>query len=195
VLQHPANPWLRVYLADALYRAGDVPGALAQGLEAARLDQGCCRILPEIGRQLAESGHLDQAERFLAAAPNVINPGAELALAQGLEQAGHTAQAIKHLSRLSTKRANYGAELLMGYGYERLGDTTQARQHYLRAVALLAAPVAEMPAFPNLGPSITAAERFLLANGNQKQAQAFRRDPRIAPYFVDDKAGSRAAGK
>jgi tetratricopeptide (TPR) repeat protein len=183
VLEHPTNPWLRVYLADALFRADDVPGALAEGKEAARLDPGCCRILPELGDQLAVMGRLDESERFLAAAPAVIYPEAEIALAQGLDRAGQTARAIAHYSRISKQAANYSADLLIGYGYERLGDTTRARQHYLRAVALLAQPVSEMAGFANLTLSVAAAERFLRANGYHDEAQALHRDHRLAIYF------------
>lgn len=190
VLRQPADPWLRVYLADALYRADDVPGALAEGLEAARLDPGCCRILPELGRQLADAGRLDDAERFLAAAPTVVNTPAELALAQALDRAGHTARAIKHYSRIRAEVANYSAELLIGYGYERLGDTAKARQHYLGAVTLLAAPVGEMPSFPDLAPAVAAAERLLRLTGNREQALALRRDPRLVPYFDRGEGGS-----
>jgi len=64
VRKRPADPWLRVYLADALFRADSVSGALAEGKKAARLDPGCCRILPELGSQLAITGRLDEAERF-----------------------------------------------------------------------------------------------------------------------------------
>jgi tetratricopeptide (TPR) repeat protein len=183
VKKHPDNPWLRVYLADALFRSKDVPGALREGKIAARLDPGCCRILPEIGRQLADAGQVHEAERFLVAAPAMINVAAELALAQALERVGQTARAIDHLSRIRGVQANYSAELLMGYGYERLGDKNAARIHYLGAVSLLAAPVREMPAFPDLGPATVAAERLLRAGGYKKEAQALRRDPRLVSFF------------
>ena len=193
VLQRPADPWLRVYLADALFRADDVPGALAEGKKAARLDPGCCRILPEIGRQLADAGRLDEAERFLTAAPAVVNIPAELALAQALDQAGRTARAIEHYSRICEKVANYNAELLIGYGYERLGDKSRARQHYLHAVALVVNPVEEMPAFAafaDIAPAGAAAERLLRASGYQQQAQVLRRDPKFAPLFDKDTGGT-----
>jgi hypothetical protein len=193
VQKQPKDPWLRVYLADALFRADDVPGALAEGKTAARLDPGCCRILPEIGGQLADAGHLDEAERFLAAAPAVVNIAAELALAQALDRAGRTAEAIEHYSRNCKQAANYGGDLLIGYGYERLGDTTRARQHYLHAVSLLAG-VSEMPAFPDLAPSVAAAERFLRANGYHRQALALRQDQRLAEFFVGDKDTGGTAG-
>jgi tetratricopeptide (TPR) repeat protein len=189
VLRQPTNPWLHVYLSDALFRAGDVPGALAEGKKAAHLDPGCCRILTELGGQLAVSGRLDEAERFLAAAPAVVNTAAELTLAQGLDRVGHTAKSIEHYSRISKLAANYSADLLIGYGYERLGDTTRARQHYLRAVALLAEPVSEMPGFADLTASVAAAEHFLQTNGYQGQAQALRRDHRLAIYFNKDTEG------
>jgi Flp pilus assembly protein TadD len=189
VLKRPKDPWLRVYLADALFRADSVSGALAEGLKAARLDPGCCRILLEIGGQLAAIGRLDEAERFLAGAPAVVNAAAELALAQGLDRAGHTARAIEHYSRMSKQVANYSTDLLIGYGYERLGDTTQARQHYLRAVALLAKPVSEMAGFADLTISVASAERFLRVNGYQVQAQALRRDHRLGIYFNKNTGG------
>jgi Flp pilus assembly protein TadD len=186
VLRQPADPWLRVYLSDALFRADSVSGALAEGKKAARLDPGCCRILSELGGQLAAIGRLDEAEQFLAAAPAVVNAAGELALAQGLDRAGHTAKAIEHYSRISKQAANYSTDLLIGYGYERLGDKTNARQHYLRAVALLAKPVSEMAGFADLTTSVAAAEHFLRANGYQAQAQALRRDHRLAIYFNKD---------
>jgi Flp pilus assembly protein TadD len=189
VLKRPKDPWLRVYLADALFRADSVSGALAEGKQAARFDPGCCRILLEIGGQLAAIGRLDEAEQFLAGAPAVVNAAAELALAQGLDRAGHTARAIEHYSRISKQVANYSADLLIGYGYERLGDTTRARQHYLRAVALLAKPVSEMAGFADLTLSVASAERFLRVNGHQAQAQALRRDHRLAIYFNKDTGG------
>jgi tetratricopeptide (TPR) repeat protein len=190
VQKQPKDPWLRVYLADALFRADSVSGALAEGKMAARLDPGCCRILPEIGGQLACAGRLDEAERFLAAAPSVVNSGAELALAQGQERAGHTAKAIAHYSRMSKQAANYSVDLLIGYGYERLGDTTQARQHYLRAVALLAKPVSEMAGFADLTVSAAAAVHFLRVNGYQTQAEALRKDHRLAMYFNKETGGA-----
>jgi hypothetical protein len=183
VLKHPGDPWLHVYLADALFRADDISGALAEGRKAAQLDSGCCRILPEMGRQLADAGRLDEAEKFLAAAPAVVNFTAEIALARALDRAGHTARAIPHLLRLRGQLANYSVDLLLGYGYERLGDSTRARQHYLGAVALLAAPVSEMSAFPDLAPAVASAERFLRTTGHKRQAKAFRRDPRIVTFF------------
>lgn len=183
VEQYPENPWLRVYLADALFRSKNVPEALREGKMAAHLDPGCCRILTEIGRQLADAGRLNEAERFLVAAPAKIDVAAELALAQALERAGQTARAIDHLSRIRGVQANYSVELLMGYGYERLGNTSAARTHYLGAVSLLAAPVREMPAFPDLGPAALAAYRFLRTSGHKKEAKALRRDPRLVSLF------------
>jgi tetratricopeptide (TPR) repeat protein len=194
VARQPANPWLHVYLCDALFRADSVSSALAEGKKAARLDSGCCRILAEIGGQLASAGRLDEAERFLAAAPAVVNADAEFALAQGLDRAGHTAKAIEHYSRMSKQAANYSADLLIGYGYERLGDTTQARQHYLRAVALLAKPVSEMAGFADLTLSVAAAERFFRTTGDLESAQALRRDHRLVRYFENDKDKSGTAG-
>jgi Flp pilus assembly protein TadD len=190
VLQKPKDPWLHVYFSDALFRAGDVPGALAEGKKAAHIDAGCCRILPELGGQLAEMGRLDEAERFLAAVPAVVNATAEFALAQGLDRAGRTAKAIEHYSRISKVEANYSADLLIGYGYERLGDTTRARQHYLRAVALLAKPVSEMAGFADLTQSVAAAERFFRTSGDQGSAQALRRDHRLGIYFDKDTTGA-----
>lgn len=190
VQKRPTDPWLRVYLSDALFRADSVSAALAEGKQAARLDPGCCRILPELGEQLATTGRLEEAERFLAAAPAIVNAPAELALAQGLDRAGHTAKAIEHYSRICKMEANYSADLLIGYGYERLGDTTQARKHYLRAVALLAKPVSEMTGFADLTASAAAAEHFLRVNGYQGQAQALRRDHRLAIYFNKDTVGT-----
>jgi tetratricopeptide (TPR) repeat protein len=190
VQKRPAVPWLRVYLCDALFRADSVSGALAEGKKAARLDRGCCRILPELGSQLATTGRLDEAERFLAAAPTIVNPLAEAALAQGLDQAGHTAKAIEHYSRICKQEANFSADLLIGYGYERLGDTTRARQHYLHAVALLAKPVSEMQGFADLARSVAAAERFFRTTGDQGSAQALRRDHRLAIYFDRDTGGT-----
>jgi hypothetical protein len=195
VLQRPADPWLRVYLADALFRAGDVPGALTEGLKAARLDPGCCRILPELGGQLAGAGRLDEAERFLAAAPAVVNISAELTLAQALDRADRTARAIEHYSRISGKVANYSTELLIGHGYERLSDTVLARRHYRRAVELLETMRREMPAFPDIAAAAMAAERLLRLSGDQKQAQALRRDPRLVEYFNDGKKTDGSAGR
>jgi hypothetical protein len=187
VIQRPADPWLRVYLADALFRTDDVPGALTEGLKATRLDPGCCRILHKLGEQLADAGRIDEAERFLAAAPAVVNIRAELALAQALDQAGHTARAIEHLLRISRVSANYSTELLIGYGYERQGDSTLAQQHYLRAVALLDADIGPSPAYPDIGPALASAERFLQSTGNKRQAQLLRRDRQLVKFFVDDK--------
>jgi len=186
----PKDPWLRVYLADALFRVDSVSAALIEGKQAARLDPGCSRILPELSRQLVDVGRLDEAEHFLAAAPAVVDPVAEFALAQGLDRAGHQAKAIEHYSRISKKEANYSTDLLIGYGYDRLGDTTLAREHYLRAVALLANPVSEMPGFADLTLSVAAAERFLRTNGYQGQAQALRQDHRLAIYFNKDTGGT-----
>lgn len=189
VRRQPANPWLHVDLADALFRAGDVTGAMDEGLKATRLDPACCRILLEFGRQLADDGHIDDAERFLAAAPAVINANAELALAQALDRAGRTARAIEHYSRMRKQVANYCAELLMGYGYERLGDTAQAHIHYLAAVTLLTSDIMEMPGYPGITPSLLSAERFLRASGDQKKAQTLRQEPRLAPFFIDEGNG------
>jgi hypothetical protein len=195
VHRQPADPWLRVYLANALYGADDVPGALTQGLEAARLDPGCCRILLEIGSQLADAGRIDEAERFLAAAPHVVNVSAELAMAQALDRAGRTARAIEHLARIREVLASYNAELLIGYGYERLGDRTRARQHYLRMVALLDADIGPMPAFPDITPALASAERFLRSTGDQSQAQALRQDVRTAKFFDNDKGTGGTTGR
>jgi tetratricopeptide (TPR) repeat protein len=195
VIRRPADPWLRVYLCDALFRADSATAALAEGRKAARLDPGCCRILPELGGQLAVMGRLDEAERFLAAAPAVVNTAAELALAQGLDRAGHTAKAIEHFSRMNRQAANYSTDLLIGYGYERLGDTTGARRHYLRAVALLANPVSEMPGFANLTLAAPAAERFFRTTGDLASAQALRRDHRLAIYFANDKNTGGTTGR
>jgi Flp pilus assembly protein TadD len=191
VRQQPANPWLHVYLADALFMVNDVSDALAEGRKAASLDPGCCRILLDLGRQLADMGRINDAERFLAAAPSVINPSAELAQARALDRTGQTARAIEHLSRMRRQVANYCIDLLMGYGYERLGDTTNAHRHYRAAVTLLYADadVGEMPGYPDIGPSLKAAERFLRAAGDTKQAQVLRQEPRLAPFFIDDGNG------
>ena len=190
VLKRPTDPWLRVYLADALFRSDSVSGALAEGKKAAFLDPGCCRILPELGSQLSDVGRLDEAERFLAAAPAVVNPAAEASLAQALDRAGHTARAIEHYSRISILMANYSVDLLVGYGYERLGDTTRARLHYLRAVALLANPVSEMAGFADLTLAVAAAERFFRNTGDQASAKALRRDHRLTRYFNKDIEGA-----
>lgn len=190
VLRQPANPWLHVYLSEALFRAGDAPGALAEGKKAARLDLGCCRILPELGSQLASAGRLDEAERFLAAAPAVVNSSAEFTLAQCLDRAGNTAKAIEHYSRIRKEAANYSADLLIGYGYERLGDTARARQHYLSAVVLLARPVSEMAGFADLTEPVAAAERFFRTTGDLASAQALRRDSRLVNYFDKDAGGA-----
>jgi hypothetical protein len=196
VVRQPADPWLHVYLADALFRADDVPGALIEGLKAARLDPGCCRILPELGSQLADAGRLDEAERFLAAAPAVVNISAELTVAQALDRAGRIAQAIEHFSRISRHTALYGTDLLIGYGYERLGDRTLARQHYVRAVALLDEPdIGAMPAFPDIAPAVASAERLLRSTGNQRQAQILRRDRRLVKFFVDDNETGGTSGR
>lgn len=183
VNQRPKDPWLHVYLADALFKSDDVSGALKEGKKAAALDSGCCRILPEIGRQLADAGKWKEAKRFLAAAPSMVNVPAEFAVAQALERVGRTKEAIEHLKRIRNRLANYSIELLIGYGYERLGDTTKARMHYLRVIDLLNAPVAEMPAFTHLGPSLTAAERLLRTTGYTKQAEVLRRDSRCVSFF------------
>jgi tetratricopeptide (TPR) repeat protein len=190
VQKQPKDPWLHVYLSDALFRADSVSGSFAEGKKAARLDSGCCRILAEIGGQLATSGRLDEAARFFAAAPAVVNVDGELALAQALDNAGHTAKAIEHYSRISKQEANYSADILIGYGYERLGDTTKARKYYLRAVALLAKPVSEMPGFADLTQSVAAAERFFRTTGDPASAQALRRDHRLAKYFNKDTGGA-----
>ncbi len=187
VLQRPADPWLRIYLADALFRTNDVSGAMTESLKATHLDPGCCYILHKIGRQLADAGRIDGAERFLAAAPAVVNIPAELALVQALEQAGHTARAIEHLLRISKMSAYYSTELLIGYGYERLGDSTRTLQHYLRAVALLDADIGYMPDILDIGPALASAERFLQSTGNKKQAQVLRQDRRLVKFFVDNK--------
>jgi tetratricopeptide (TPR) repeat protein len=183
VLEQPKNPWLRVYLTDALFRADSIAEALAEGKKALRLDPGCCRILPELGGQLASIGRLDEAEQFLAAAPSVINAAAEHTLAQGLDQAGHTAKAIEHYSRISKYAANYSVDLLIGYGYERLGDTTRAREHYKHAVVLLSKPVSEMAGFTDITQSVTAAERFFRTTGDLASAQVLSRDHRLSIYF------------
>lgn len=188
VLRRPKDPWLRVYLADALFRADDVPAALTEGLKAARLDPGCSRILPQIGGQLADADRINEAERFLAAAPAVMNISAELALAQALERNGQIARAIKHLLRLSGKVANYSAELLIGYGYERLADSTLARQHYLRAVALLLnAEIPAMPVLSDIASAVASAERFLRSTGDKREAQVLRRDDRLVKFFTEGK--------
>jgi len=187
VRKHPKNPWLHVYCADALFRIGDVSGALAAGRKAAHYDPGCSRILPEIGRQLATANRLDTAEIFLAAAPNVVNVAAELTLAQALDKAGRTTDAIGHYSRIRNHVSLYCTDLLLGYAYERLGDSTKALQHYLATLALLNSDIGEMPSFPNVDSAILSAEHFLRSTGNVKQADAFRRDPRIAPSFNDAK--------
>ena len=153
-----------------------------------RLDPGCCRILPQIGGQLAEAGRIDEAERFITAAPTMVNVSAELALAQALDRDGQIARAIKYLSRICGKVASYGAELLIGYGYERLGDKILARQHYLRAVALLLnADIAATLVFPDIAPAVTSAERFLRSTGNKKQAEVLRQDDRLAKFFIESR--------
>ncbi len=195
ILKRPADPWLRVYLAKALFRTDDVASALTEGLKAMHLDPGCCRVLLEIGEQLADAGRIDEAERFLAAAPAVVNIPAELALAQALDQAGHTTRAIKHLLRISGMSACYSTELLIGYGYERLDDSTLARQHYLRAVALLDADIGPRPTFPDIAPALASAERFLRSTGNKKQAQVLCQDRRFVKFFVNDKETGGTAGR
>ena len=186
VHKRPDDPWLHVYLAEVLYKSGDVSGALTEGLKAMELDSGCCRILPELGRQLADAGRLEEAERFLAAAPAVMNVAAEQALALALDRAGRTVKAIEHLIRIREWQANYSVDLLIGYGYERLRDTTKARRYYRRAVSLLGATVGEMPAFPNTGRIAIAAERFLKTVGDRKEAMTLRRDPRLISFFYNN---------
>ena len=161
-----------------------------ENLPRRRLHPGCCRILPELGSQLASAGRLDEAERFLAAAPAVVNSSAEFTLAQCLDRAGKTAKAIEHYSRIRKEAANYSADLLIGYGYERLGDTARARQHYLSAVALLARPVSEMAGFADLTEPVAAAERFFRTTGDLASAQALRRDSRLVNYFDKDAGGA-----
>lgn len=180
---HPKNPWLLVYMADALFRADSISAAFTEGKKAILLDSGCAPVLAEIGGELAIMKRYDDAERFLAAAPNIINTAAELAVAQGLDETGKTAQAIKHYARIGKQVANYSADLLMGYGYERLGDTAMAQKSYLRAVGLLKKPVSEMAGFADLTLAVTAAEQFLRKHGDAKSADFLRRDHRLSMYF------------
>jgi tetratricopeptide (TPR) repeat protein len=194
VLQRPADPWLRIYLSYALFKANDVPGAFTQARKAAQLDPGCCRILLEIGSQLADQGRIDEAEKFLAAAPAVTSVSAELALAQAYDRAGRLAQALGHLIRIRGVLAHYDIELLIGYCYERLGDRTLARQHYLGSVSLLEADET-VPAFPDMTLALTSAERFLRSAGDQRQAEVLRRDARNARFFDNDGDTPGAAGR
>jgi tetratricopeptide (TPR) repeat protein len=178
-----SNPWLRVYLAEALFKITDIPGALKQGLEAARLDSGCSRILPEIGSQLADAGLLEDAEKFVYAAPGVVNVPAEITIAEAFLNTGDWTRAIKHLSRISKHVAFYSSELLIGFGYEKLGDRKNALNHYLRAVALLDESHGPMPPFPDITPALQSAARFLQSSGKKHQAQALRKDERLVKYF------------
>jgi tetratricopeptide (TPR) repeat protein len=183
VLEQPENPWFHIYLCDALFRADSTTGALTEGKIAMQLDSGCCRILPELGSQLAALGHLNEAEQYLSAAPSVVNAAAEFALAQALDIAGQTAKAIDHYSRISKITANYSLDLLIGYGYERLGDTTRTRQHYQHAIALLKKPVSEMAGFADLTQAVKAAELFFYTSGDLASAEVLQRDHRLAIYF------------
>jgi len=183
LVKHPKNPWLHAYMADALFRADSITSAFAEGKKAMLLDSGCAPILTDIGGELAIMRRYDEAERFLAAAPQVINSAAELALAQWLDQSGKTAQSIEHYVRIGKQVANYSADILIGYGYERLGNTAKARQYYLHAVALLEKPVSEMAGFADLTLAVAAAERFLRTSGDVRSADVLRRDHRLATYF------------
>jgi tetratricopeptide (TPR) repeat protein len=182
-IEQPANPWLQVYLADALFRADSINAAYDAGVKAMHIDSGCCRILPELAYQLASMGRLDDAERYLNAAPLIINSAAELALAQALDRSGRTAKAIEHYSRINSQTSNYSADLLIGYGYERLGDTIKTRQYYLHAVTLLKKPVSEMPGFADLTLPVASAERFFRLIGDSSSAQILCKDHRLSMYF------------
>lgn len=181
--EHPKNAWLRVYMADALFRTDSLAAALTEGKKAKQLDPGCAAVLTEIGGELAIMKRAHDAERFLWAAPEIISTGAELALGQWFDKAGETAKAVAHYSRIGKQVANYSADLLTGYGYERLGDTAQARKNYLHAVALLKMPVSEMAGFADLTLAVTAAEQFLRKHGDAKSADVLRRDHRLSMYF------------
>jgi tetratricopeptide (TPR) repeat protein len=182
-IEQPANPWLQVYLADALFRADSIDAAYDAGVKAMRIDAGCCRILPDLASQLASQGRFDDADRYVNAAPHIVNSATELALAQGMERAGQIAKAIGHYSRINNQASNYSVDLLIGYGYERLGDTIKARQSYLHAVSLLKKPVSEMAGFADLTLAVAAAERFFCMDGDSTSAQILRKDHRLAIYY------------
>jgi hypothetical protein len=182
-IEQPDNPWLQVYLADALFRADSIEAAYDAGVKAMRIDAGCSRILPDLASQLASQGRCDDADRYVNAAPHIVNSAAELALAQGMERAGQIAKAIGHYTRINSQASNYSVDLLIGYGYERLGDTINARQHYLHAVNLLKKPVSEMAGFTDLTLAVAAAERFFRMDGDSTSAQILRKDHRLAIYF------------
>jgi tetratricopeptide (TPR) repeat protein len=182
-IEQPSNPWLQVYLADALFRADSVDGAYNAGIKAMTIDSGCSKILPELGYQLASLGRLNDAERYLNAVPSYIKSAAELTLALGLDRAGQTQKAIDHYLKINKQTSNYSVDILVGYGYERLGDTLKARQSYLRAVSLLQRPVSEMAGFADLTNAVAAAERFLRISGDSLSANVLRKDHRLAIYF------------
>jgi tetratricopeptide (TPR) repeat protein len=183
---HPVNPWLHLYLSDAHFKADDVTDALNEGIKAARLDPGCCRILPEIGGQLADADRIDEAEKFFAAAPGIVNIDAELSYARALDRAGKIAQSITPLSRISAQTSMYGPALLIGYAYEKLGDTLQAGRSYRRMIALLRTEPGSMPAYPEVGPALNSAEKFLRLHGEGAMAQLLREDPRTGTLFGSD---------
>lgn len=182
-IEQPENPWLQVYLADALFRADSIEAAYDAGVKAMRIDAGCCRILPDLASQLASQGRFDDADRYVNAVPHIVNPAAELALAQGMERSGQIAKAIGHYTRINSQASNYSVDLLIGYGYERLDDTIHARKNYLHAVNLLKKPVSEMAGFADLTLAVAAAEHFFLASGDSTSAQVLRKDHRLAIYF------------
>lgn len=189
-MEHSENPWLQVYLAEALFRADSIDAAYDAGVKAMQIDSGCCRILPDLAYQLASLGRFDDAERYVNAAPHAINSAAEFALAQGMEQAGQIAKAIGHYNRMNSQESNYSVDLLIGYGYERLGDTTNARQYYLHAVSLLEKPVSEMPGFTDVTLAVNAAAQFFRSSGDSASAQILLKDHRLAKYFSTGETGN-----
>lgn len=187
--EQPLNPWLQVYLADALFRTDSIDAAYDAGIKAMSIDPGCRKILPELAYQLASMGRLNDAERYLNAVPSYINSAAELSLALGLDLAGQTNKAIDHYLKINKQTSNYSVDILVGYGYERLGDTLKARESYLRAVSLLQRPVSEMAGFADLTHAVAAAEAFLRSNGDSTSANVLRKDHRLSIYFNKNDSG------
>src|SRR5690349_13462682 len=101
LMDRPSDAETQFSLAEALYRAGNVAGALERYHAAVEQDHEYLEAWVQLGCVEAELGHFDHAEDAFRLALSVHDdyPDAHWHLADVLHQAGRTDEAVVHWRR------------------------------------------------------------------------------------------------
>ncbi len=101
LMDEPDRADVQFHLAEALYRAGNVRGAIERYHAAVELDHDYLEGWTQLGCVYAEVGELEAAVEAFDVALDVHSdyPDAHLHLAEALHQLGRTAEAVPHWRR------------------------------------------------------------------------------------------------